>query len=45
MIYVPQVYWEHSTREVLVMERIYGIPIRDIDAIRKAGVDLRTPRT
>jgi ubiquinone biosynthesis protein len=42
MIYVPQVYWEHSTREVLVMERIYGIPIRDIDAIRKAGVDLRT---
>jgi len=24
------------------MERIYGIPIRDIDAIRKAGVDLRT---
>ncbi|NBT28785.1 MAG: ubiquinone biosynthesis regulatory protein kinase UbiB [Gammaproteobacteria bacterium] len=42
MIYVPEVYWEHSTREVLVMERIYGIPIRDIDAIRKAGVDLRT---
>lgn len=42
MIYVPQVYWEHSSREVLVMERIYGIPIRDIDAIRKAGVDLRT---
>lgn len=42
MIYVPKVYWEHSTREVLVMERIYGIPIRDIDAIRKAGVDLKT---
>lgn len=42
MIYVPRVYWEHSSREVLVMERIYGIPIRDIDAIRKAGVDLRT---
>lgn len=41
MIYVPKVYWEHSRREVLVMERIDGIPIRDIDAIRKAGVDLR----
>jgi len=41
MIYVPQVYWEHSRREVLVMERIDGIPIRDIEAIKKAGVDLR----
>ena len=26
MIYVPKVYWEHSRREVLVMERIDGIP-------------------
>ena len=41
MIYVPKVYWEHSRREVLVMERIDGIPIRDIDAIKEAGVDLR----
>ncbi len=41
MIYVPKVYWEHSRREVLVMERIEGIPIRDIDAIKEAGVDLR----
>ncbi len=41
MIYVPQIYWDHSCREVLVMERIEGIPIRDIDAIRAAGIDLR----
>ncbi len=41
MIYVPQVFWDHSCREVLVMERIEGIPIRDIEAIRAAGVDLR----
>ena len=41
MIYVPKVYWEHSRREVLVIERIDGIPIRDIDAIKEAGVDLR----
>ena len=41
MIYVPRVYWEHSRREVLVMERINGIPIRDVDAIKRAGVDLR----
>ena len=41
MIYVPQIYWDHSCREVLVMERIEGIPIRDIDAIRAAGIELR----
>ncbi|MGE4659737.1 MAG: AarF/UbiB family protein, partial [Arenicellales bacterium] len=41
MIYVPRVYWEHSRREVLVMERIDGIPIRDVDVIKRAGVDLR----
>ncbi|HCK75797.1 MAG TPA: ubiquinone biosynthesis regulatory protein kinase UbiB [Gammaproteobacteria bacterium] len=41
IIYVPQVYWEHCRREVLVMERIDGIPIRDVGAIKKAGVDLR----
>lgn len=41
LIYVPQIYWDHSCREVLVMERVEGIPIRDIDAIRAAGIDLR----
>ena len=41
MIYVPQIYWDHSCREVLVMERVEGIPIRDIDAILAAGIDLR----
>ena len=41
MIYVPEVFWDHSTQDVLVIERIYGIPIRDIDAIKAAGVDLR----
>ena len=41
LIYVPEVYWDHTRRKVLVMERIYGIPIRDIEAIRAAGIDLR----
>ena len=41
LIYVPAVFWEYSTREILVMERIDGISIRDVDAIRDAGVDLR----
>lgn len=41
LIHVPAVYFDHCRRNVMVMERIYGIPIRDIEAIRAAGIDLR----
>ena len=41
LLYVPRVYWDHTRREVMVMERIYGIPIRDVEAMREAGVDMR----
>ncbi len=39
LIYVPQVHWPHTRRNVMVMERIHGIPIRDIEAIDAAGID------
>ena len=38
-LYVPKVYWELSTRQVLVMERIRGIKISDIPALDAAGYD------
>ena len=41
LIYVPRVYWEHTRRDVMVMERVSGIPIRDVDAIRNSGVDMK----
>jgi ubiquinone biosynthesis protein len=41
LIYVPEVHWEHTCREVLVMERIYGIPIRDVDKLKAAGIDMK----
>ena len=41
LIHVPQVYWEHTRRNVMVMERIHGIPIRCIDEIKAAGVDMK----
>ena len=41
IIYVPKVYWEHTRPAVMVMERVSGIPIRDVDAIRAAGIDMR----
>jgi ubiquinone biosynthesis protein len=39
LLYVPKVYWELSTRQVLVMERISGIKISDIPALVAAGRD------
>lgn len=39
LLYIPKVYWELSTRNVLVMERIYGIKISDISALDAAGYD------
>ncbi|MCK5921050.1 MAG: ubiquinone biosynthesis regulatory protein kinase UbiB [Methylococcales bacterium] len=41
LIYVPQVYWDHCQTNVMAMERIDGIPIRDVDAIVEAGIDLK----
>ena len=40
-LYVPEIYWDFTRRNVLVMERIYGIPIGRIDELRAAGIDLQ----
>lgn len=41
LLYIPKVYWEYTHKEVLVTERIYGIPIYDIPALKAAGVPLK----
>jgi predicted unusual protein kinase regulating ubiquinone biosynthesis (AarF/ABC1/UbiB family) len=38
-IRVPQVYWDLTSDRVLTMERVQGIRIDDVSAIRKAGFD------
>ncbi len=38
---IPEVYWPYAHQNVLVLERIEGTPISDIDALRRARVDLR----
>jgi ubiquinone biosynthesis protein len=39
-LYIPQIYWPYCKEQVLVMERIHGIAISDVEGLRKAGVDL-----
>jgi ubiquinone biosynthesis protein len=42
LLHVPEVHWPYCRRNVMVMERIYGIPVNDLASLRQAGVDLKT---
>ena len=41
LVYVPQVYWDYTRRNVFTMERISGIPVTDLDTLRAKNVDLK----
>jgi len=41
LLYVPKVHWGLTRREVMTMERIHGIPISNVEALRSAGVDMK----
>lgn len=40
-IYVPDVYWPGTRTNVMVMERIWGIPISDIDQLKAQDINLK----
>jgi len=42
MLHVPEIYWDYCRPEVLVQERVYGIPISDMDALRATGANIQT---
>lgn len=39
-LYVPEIFWDYTRPRVLVMERISGIPVADIEALRAQGTDM-----
>jgi ubiquinone biosynthesis protein len=39
-LYVPEVHFEYCRPNVMVMERIHGIPVNDIDKLREVDADL-----
>ena len=41
VLYVPKVYWDYTSHEVLVMERIHGIPVTNIGELNAAGINLK----
>jgi len=41
LLYVPEVYWDYCRTDVMVMERIHGVPISDRGALTAAGTNIR----
>lgn len=41
LLYIPEVYWDYTRSNIMVMERIYGIPIADVATLRSSGIDIK----
>jgi len=40
-IKVPKIYWNYTSKQVLALDKINAIPIRDLDSLKKANIDLK----
>jgi ubiquinone biosynthesis protein len=40
LVLIPEMLWDFCTTEVLVMERMVGVPISQVERLRAAGVDI-----
>ncbi|MDX1303918.1 ubiquinone biosynthesis regulatory protein kinase UbiB [Photobacterium sp.] len=41
MLYVPEMFTDYSSKNLLVMERIYGIPVSDVETLKANGTDMK----
>lgn len=41
IMYVPKIYWDYVSTDVLVMERIYGIPLNEMKTLKASGANLK----
>jgi len=41
MLYIPQVYWDYTRKNVMVMERIYGIPVTNTDELAAQNTNMK----
>jgi ubiquinone biosynthesis protein len=40
LLKVPEMYWDFCSSGVMVMERMYGTPVNQVDTLRAAGVNI-----
>lgn len=41
LLHVPEIHWQYTTEKVMTMERIYGIRVTDIAALKAKGINLK----
>jgi ubiquinone biosynthesis protein len=41
LIYIPEIHWSLTRKKVMVMERIYGIPVGEIEQLKAGGADFK----
>jgi len=41
ILYIPEIDWDHCRKRVMVMERIHGTPVTNIDKLKAHAVDLK----
>ncbi len=42
ILYIPEVHWDLTRKNVMVMERIQGTPVGDIAALKAKGLSMKT---
>ena len=40
LLLVPRMHWDYCSSEVMVMERMHGTPVSQVDSLRAQGVDI-----
>ena len=43
LVLIPEIFWDYCHAEVMVMERMKGVPISQVERLREAGVDIPQP--
>ncbi|MCW8452298.1 ubiquinone biosynthesis regulatory protein kinase UbiB [Legionella quinlivanii] len=41
LLYIPEVFWDYTRENIMVMERIHGIPVADIATLQANEVDIK----
>jgi len=41
IIYIPEIHWPLTRQKILVMERIHGIPVGEIEQLKAGGADFK----
>lgn len=42
LLYIPEVDWAHCRKKVMVMERIHGMPVTNMDELKAMDIDFKT---